>query len=81
MVRKVIYEIHFKRSHDLTETMSVETAAARYDVVLSTLRTMCTRGDVESRKVGKRRYVTKAAMDKVFKGEVAAEPNATRAPK
>jgi len=51
------------------ETMRLETAAPMYDVKLTTLRLMCTRGEVESRKVGKRRYVTKAAMDKVFKSE------------
>lgn len=51
--------------------MTLETAAPMYDVKLSTLRLMCTRGDIESQKVGKRRYVTKAAMDRKFKGEAA----------
>ena len=51
------------------ETMTLETAAQTYDVKLSTLRLMCLRGNISSTKVGKRRYVTKAAMDKVFKAE------------
>jgi len=54
------------------ETMTLETAAKLYDVKLTTLRLMCTRGTIDSQKVGKRRYVTKVTMDKIFKGE--AEP-------
>lgn len=62
-------------------TMTLETAAPMYDVKLSTLRTMCVRGDVESVKVGKRRYVTKEAMDAVFKGIGAGKPNGRLAPR
>lgn len=50
------------------ETMTLETAAGKYDVKLSTLRLMCVRGTVQSVKVGKRRYVTPAEMDRHFKG-------------
>lgn len=63
------------------ETMKLETAAPLYDVKLSTLRLMCTRGDVPSKKVGKHRYVTKASMDRVFKGEVAGKAKAKTASK
>jgi hypothetical protein len=61
------------------ETMTLETAAPLYDVKLSTLRLLCVRGDVVSTKVGKRRYVTRAAMDAVFKGEGARVAGAKRA--
>lgn len=54
------------------ETMNLKTAAAVYDVNLSTLRLMATRGEIATKKVGKYRYVTKAAMDKVFKAQEEA---------
>lgn len=63
------------------ETMTLETAAPMYDVKLSTLRLMCTRGTIASQKVGKRRYVTMAAMDAVFKAGGAEQAKATRASK
>lgn len=61
--------------------MNLETAAEQYDVKLSTLRLMATRGDIETVKVGKRRYVTPEEMDRIFKGEATREPKARRASK
>lgn len=58
------------------QTMTLDEAAPLYSVKLSTLRLMCIRGDVNNVKVGKRRYVTKEAMDAVFKGIVAEKPKA-----
>lgn len=60
------------------ETMTLETAAPLYDVKLTTLRLMCTRGTIASQKVGKRRYVTRAAMDAVFKGVAVEQAKAKR---
>lgn len=61
------------------ETMTLETASTAYDVKLSTLRLMCVRGQIPSRKIGKRRYVTPEAMDAVFKGESAKSTRTKRA--
>lgn len=63
------------------ETMTLEIAAERYNVKLSTLRLMCLRGVIKSTKPGKRRFVTPAEMDRVFKGVVAAPVKAKRASK
>lgn len=63
------------------ETMTLETASTQYDVKLSTLRLMCVRGQIPSRKVGKRRYVTPENMDAVFKGESAKNTRTKRASK
>lgn len=63
------------------ETMTLETAASKYDVKLSTLRLMCVTGKVASTKVGNRRYVTPAAMDRVFKGVEVGSARAKRASK
>lgn len=56
------------------QTMTLETAATLYDVKLSTLRLMCTRGEIESKKVGKHWFVTPAAMDRVFKSARGRKP-------
>jgi len=48
------------------KNMTLEVAAERYNVKLSTLRLMCASGKVASIKPGKRRYVTSEAMDLVF---------------
>jgi len=63
------------------ETMTLKTAANKYDVKLSTLRLMCLRGTVKSTKPGKHRYVTLTEMDRVFKGVVAEVPKGKRASK
>ena len=66
---------------DNKETMTLDMAASRYCVKLSTLRIMCLRGTVKSTKVGKWRYVTPAAMNAVFKGEVAQDAKSKRSVK
>jgi len=63
------------------ETMTLETAAEKYDVKLSTLRLLCLRGDIESVKVGKRRYVTNAGMDRYYKEGVKWKVKAKILPK
>ena len=63
------------------ETMNLETASSLYDVKLSTLRLMCVKGEVKSKKVGNHRYVTPSEMDRVFKGEVTGKAKAKSASK
>jgi hypothetical protein len=60
------------------ETLMLETAAQMYDVVLSTLRNQCKAGVVKAVKVGKRWYVERREMERVFKGISAREANAIR---
>ena len=60
-------------------TLMLETAAARYDVVLSTLQRLCARKMVKSTTVGKRRYVEVAEMDRLFRGAGILPVRAIRA--
>ncbi|MEA5115960.1 MAG: hypothetical protein VB050_18240 [Geobacteraceae bacterium] len=62
------------------ETMTLKTAEAMYDVKVKTLRLMCLRGQIESVRVGKHRYVTKAEMDRVFKGIEPESPREKKKP-
>jgi excisionase family DNA binding protein len=69
--------MNLENSSQKFETMTLETAAPLYDVKLPTLRLMCTRRKIDATKVGKHWYVTRAAMDAVFKGVVAGDVNAS----
>lgn len=62
----------------MKETMQLKTAAPLYDIDVSYLRLLCTRGEVKGQLVGGRWFVTPAEMDRVFKGVV---PAADRKPK
>lgn len=63
------------------ETMQIKTAAALYDVKVSYLQVLCTRGVVKSTLVGGRHFITPAEMDRVFKGIEAPKAKGKVAPK
>jgi len=61
--------------------MQIKTAAPLYDIDPRALQTLCTRGVVKATKVNGRYFVTKEAMDSVFKAAEALKAKGKVAPK